>query len=334
MPKLVMKQNVGVADRKARQDKWLSLGGLLLLVVAVAGTAYFFTRPVVVTSPVQGALLLDSAENAEVKSRYLSMHNVFNELASDYERTSAQGLDDYQKNTQLFDQSEEILAHLDEMNILADQLGLSNDEYKRLFNRHQFNKDYWQAKSHFRQLRISRFDAGGAVDAPVTQADVATEDKPKKFQFAKPPEGMELPEGFCDLNNPGSCKPEGNELQADLTEENLALPVEAPAEVADKPKKFQFAKPPEGMELPEGFCDLNNPGSCKPEASVSDNNLVLPEDVPAPDVVAAPRKFQFAKPPEGMALPEGFCDLSDPAASCKPGNDAQAAVDENSKITN
>jgi len=340
MPKLVIKQDVGVAGRKARQDKWLSLGGLLLLVVAVAGTAYFFTRPVV-TSPTQGALLLDSAENSEAKARYLSMHNVFNELASDYGKTSAQGLDDYQKNTQLLDQSEEILVHLDEMNILSEELGLSSGEYKKLFNRHQFNKDYWQAKSHFRELRISRFEAaGGAVDPIVPQAEVDVADKPKKFQFAKPPAGMKLPDGFCDLSDPAaSCKPEGNAVQAGVVDEALPLPVDTPVEtVANKPKKFQFAKPPAGMKLPDGFCDLSDPAaSCKPEgnavqAGAVDEALPLPVDASAEAVANKPKKFQFAKPPAGMKLPDGFCDLSDPAASCKPETNEARVLDEDKLI--
>lgn len=333
MPKLVIKQDTGAAGRQVRQSKWLSLGGLLLLLVAVAGAAYFFTQPVI-TSPAQQALVLDSAQNQEMKAKYLSMHNVFNELGNEYEKLSSQGLDDYGKNIRLLDKSGEILAHLDEMSALTDQLQLDADEYQQLFNRHQFNKDYWQAKSHFRQLRISRFENGGKRLTTVAEESTSA-DKPKKFQFAKPPAGMELPEGFCDLSNPGSCKPEAAQAQGTVGE-LLPLPADIPDDntVAGEPqKKFQFAKPPAGMKLPEGFCDLSNPGSCKPavtEAALDEVILALPEDVPAPEVTDQPRKFKFAKPPPGVVLPEGFCDLSD-AASCKPEKEAMAAGDRNSK---
>ncbi len=270
MPKLVIKQDVETADPQVRQSKWLSLGGLLLLLAAVAATAYFFTRPVV-TSPFQQALVLDSARNATIKAEYLSMYKVFNELGREYEELSSQGLDNYEKNIRLLDKSGEILLHLENMSVLVDQLGLDDVEYQQLINRHQFNEDYWQAKSHFRQLRVSRFEtsgkrfdvsgSGGASDS--FAQDVAPADKPKKFQFAKPPAGMELPEGFCDLSNPGSCKPEATAQETGTT---LPLPEDLPAEdVASKPKKFRFAKPPPGMELPEGFCDLSNSRSCKPE---------------------------------------------------------------------
>ena len=333
MPKLVIKQDVGTAGRNARQVKWLSLGGLLLLLITVAGAAYFSTRPVI-TSPVQQALALDSAQNPEVKAKYLSMHRVFNQLGVEHEKLSSQGLDDYEKNVRLLDKSGEILLHLDDMSALTDQLGLDDDEYQQLFNRHQFNKDYWQAKSHFRQLRVSRFENGGQTTVPVVEEAVISADTPKKkFQFAKPPVGMELPAGFCDLSNAASCKPEA--AQAQVTEALLPLPID---DTASQPKKkFQFAKPPAGMELPAGFCDLSNSESCKPETAQAQPDellLPLPADIPADAVTSKPKmKFQFAKPPEGMELPDGFCDLSNPA-SCKPEQEAMVAGDDNSNVNN
>lgn len=268
MPKLVIKQDVGTAGSSARQGKWLSLGGLLLLLIAVAGTAYFSTRPVI-TSPVQQPLVLESAQDPEVKAKYMSMHKVFSQLGVEYEKLSSQGIDDYGKNIKLLDKSGEILLHLGGMSALTDQLGLDDDESQQLFNRHQFNKDYWQAKSHFRQLRVSRFENGGQATVSVVEEEIASADVPnaprKKFQFAKPPAGMELPAGFCDLSSSESCKPETAQVQPD--ELLLPLPADIPADAAaSKPKmKFQFAKPPAGMELPSGFCDLSDPASCKPE---------------------------------------------------------------------
>ncbi|CAA6813550.1 MAG: Unknown protein, partial [uncultured Thiotrichaceae bacterium] len=47
--------------------------------------------------------------------------------------------------------------------------------------------------------------------------------------------------------------------------------------VASGPKKFQFAKAPTGMELPDSFCNLGNIGSCKPEtAKIKATEQLLP----------------------------------------------------------
>ncbi|MEZ5537314.1 MAG: hypothetical protein R3F02_17055 [Thiolinea sp.] len=286
MPKLIIKQDVNEAERRARRSKWLSLSGLFLLLVTVAVAAFFLSRPVI-TSPAQEPLSLDSAADSGAKAAYISMHNVFNELSAEYEKLSTQGPDDYEKNLKLLGKSDSILRHLDKMQDAVVSLGLSNQEHRQLLNRQQFYKDYWQSKSHFRQLRVSRFegvDTAGVSSStktvdqlntlsesvPVTTETLPAAEQPKKFKFAKPPPGMELPEGFCDLSNPGSCKP-GNDNSAALPTvdnvplaEDIAEPILPPD---DQPKKFKFAKPPPGMELPEGFCDLSNPGSCKPETA-------------------------------------------------------------------
>lgn len=282
MPKLIVKQDVSNAERQARRSKWVSVGGLFLLLVAVAAAAFFLTRPAI-TSPAQEPLRLESSADNDAKNSYISLHNVFNELSAEYESLSARGSDDYEKNLKLLSKSDSILRHLDKMQQTVASLGLNADEHKQLLNRQQFYKDYWQAKSHFRQLRVSRFEgATGAADAAATRneqsavlsdstgtpavpesdaASVATAEQPKKFRFAAPPPGMELPAGFCDLSNPDSCKPDTNAaipLVEDVT----------PPASAGQPGKFKFATPPPGMELPEGFCDLGNPdSSCKPETA-------------------------------------------------------------------
>lgn len=151
-------------------------------------------------------------------------------------------------------------------------------------------------------LSEADLSAAGLTEAPRVPPD---QPAPRKFQFAKPPPDMALPAGFCDLSNPGACKPEGDagesvEFVAGATpdaadaepvavelveqlplEDTLPDNLDVGAEPADAPsadsgsgdgpltpppgkKTFQFAKPPPGMKLPAGFCDLQNPGSCQP----------------------------------------------------------------------
>ncbi|PIE01161.1 MAG: hypothetical protein CSA79_01225 [Thiothrix nivea] len=289
MPKLIIKQDIDPARLQAQRNKQLSIIGLLLLLAVVTAAAFLLTRPVI-NALVQSPLILDSATSMEAKNNYISLHNVFNELGAEYETLSAQGSDDYEKNLKLLDQSGAILHHLEKMQQAVPEIGLDDDEQKQLYNRQQFYKDYWQAKSHFRRLRVSHFKNGtnnsetvlpewqGQTEAAMVDNTAGTEtvptvaDAPKKFRFATPPPGMKLPTGFCDLNNPGSCKP-GENQAGDTTEPTIPLAEDIP--VSDKllpvsdpdnpPRKFKFATPPAGMELPTGFCDLTNPGSCKPD---------------------------------------------------------------------
>ncbi|MGB1256407.1 MAG: hypothetical protein ACPG51_11135, partial [Thiolinea sp.] len=179
-------------------------------------------------------------------------------------------------------------------------------------------------------------DGAGAAETAVLDESVTdgdeTQEKPKKrkFQFAKPPADMELPTGFCDLNNPASCKPEGDAGTA-ATAALDEFVTDGDAQEKPKKRKFQFAKPPADMELPAGFCDLNNPASCKPEDGVGiAETAALDESVTDGDETQEKpkkRKFQFAKPPAGMELPAGFCDLNNPA-SCKPEGDLLSDADQ------
>lgn len=290
MPKLIIKQDIDPARRQAQRNKRLSVFGLLVLFTAVAVAAFLLTRPVI-NSPAQEPLKLGSATSMTAKNSYLSLFNVFNELSAEYETLSARGSDDYEKNLKLLGKSDAILSHLEKMRQIVPEIGLGDDEHKQLLNRQQFYKDYWQAKSHFRQLRVSRFEnTANAEDIVVpeqqtseqaitTAAEGVAETEivpvtdtvqPKKFKFATPPPGMELPAGFCDLTNPDSCKLDNTQmidapaginapLAADLAAPDDIVPV-----ADNAPKKFKFAAPPPGMELPEGFCDLSKPGSCKP----------------------------------------------------------------------
>ncbi|MGB0848660.1 MAG: hypothetical protein ACPGSM_18150, partial [Thiolinea sp.] len=350
MPKLIIKQEAGETARRNKIAKWLSLGGLFALLATVAAAAVFFTKSPL-PSPELEPLAFTSATDNVAKSGYESLHAILGDLMTEYESLAARGVDGYQKNLMLLGKAESILNHLDKMAGTAQKLGLNDREHEELTDRHQFYKDFWQAKLHFRELRASRFedtdspDTQQVVDSQAgdveqvlpelsgeeSQAVVADEQpKKRKFQFAKPPADMELPAGFCDLNNPASCKPDDGAGTA----ANAALDESVTDdETQEKPKqrKFQFAKPPADMELPAGFCDLNNPASCKPEDGAGTAaTAALDESVTDGDeALEKPkkRKFQFAKPPAGMELPAGFCDLSN-SASCKPEGDLLSDADQ------
>ncbi len=247
MPKLIIKQDVDPARLQAQRNKRLSIIGLLILLAVVTVAAFLLTRPAI-NSLAQEPLKLDSATSIEAKNSYISLHNIFNKLSTEYETLAAQGSDDYEKNLRLLDQSGAILRHLEKMQQIVPEIGLGDNEQKQLYNRQQFYKDYWQAKSHFRRLRVSHFENGtngggtvlpewreqaeaaiiddrvetetmsAAADAPISDTD----NPPRKFKFATPPAGMELPADFCDLTNPGSCKPGTAEVGMSTGQNNQA----------------------------------------------------------------------------------------------------------------
>lgn len=69
---------------------------------------------------------------------------------------------------------------------------------------------------------------------------------------------------------------------------------ESKTAVAGKPKKFQFAKRPVDIELPEGFCDLSNSGSCQTEIAEATEVKVtapvspVPASIPAEKIKSKP----------------------------------------------
>lgn len=78
-----------------------------------------------------------------------------------------------------------------------------------------------------------------------------------------------LTQSKTKLNDPKEMKPTTLKKTNNTKEKKIV--------VASRPKKFQFAKVPVGMELPKGFCDLGSPGSCKPEtAKIEVTEQLLP----------------------------------------------------------
>ena len=153
---------------------------------------------------------------------------------------------------------------------------------------------------------------------PGDNVAVVNDSQPKKpkFQFAKPPEGMEMPAGFCDLNNPeNSCKPEADAMVESGLPALDDLPL--PEDLADLPALDDLPLPDE-LALPEDLPPLPDEGL---PPLPGDNVAVVNDGEPKKS------KFQFAKPPEGMEMPAGFCDLSNPEQSCKPESGALASSD-------
>lgn len=106
-------------------------------------------------------------------------------------------------------------------------LGLASAEKQQLETEQAYLQDQWQARIHFSELRLERFnaqkqpqDATQAVNVPVELAPTppsneattqATPDVlPSSKYIAQPPAGVVLPAGFCTLNSSGVCKPEAN----------------------------------------------------------------------------------------------------------------------------
>jgi hypothetical protein len=116
-------------------------------------------------------------------------------------------------------QIDAILEQFNQLDSLVDQAQLPSETTKTLLDNHQYQRDYWDAQRHFQELRIAHFDdeavlAGQTVNLipEALEATPQTNDAveaiapvAKKFQFATPPAGAELPADFCVLGS-GTCK--------------------------------------------------------------------------------------------------------------------------------
>lgn len=347
MPKLIIKQDNQNSQRQTRKAVWYSVAGLSGMLAVVAVTAYLFYKPIAESAAQLESAELSSAKDSVAKAAYHSLQAVLADLDAEYESLSASGVDDYQKNLNLLGKTEAILRHLDRMVASVEQLQLDQDEQLALANRHQFYKDYWQSKQHFRALRVSRFEQQPAnssespeaatvahsAESMVTEAEPVNlaiptdqlvsepssqpaieQPAPRRLRFAKPPPGMALPAGFCDLTKPGACQAETETTENQPTEPLLL----ENAVVADGAKVDLVEQLPLTDTLPQGMGLSAQPA----EAVTLPENLTVER---GSDALPTKQMFRFAKPPPGMKLPAGFCDLQNPE-SCQPASAEPTAV--------
>jgi len=200
MPKLIVKQDVETPswqDNIAGQLKYI----LPVMLLLIAGLVFFLMKPA------PDDLNLDAATNPEAQAQYRVQHASLMRMDDAYTSLADTKTESYQNNLSLVDQVETILRHLEDMDGTVDLLGVPQEQSDVLLKKHQFQKDYWQAKLHFRQLRLNRYSSdnpsvtkealrdavGKAIDAREVTPDASSVD-------------TNLPEGFCAFGD-GSCKP-------------------------------------------------------------------------------------------------------------------------------
>ena len=175
---------------------------------------------------------LNSAAALPAKAQYLKDWAKLNEMQTVYEQlatdTSAED-----KATLLLNQAEMAWQHLLIMSEAISSLGLDVAEKKQLEQEQAYLQDQWQARIHFAELRLDRFNQiQQAQHAPESSTQVVTiktdslatpmvpevtptqpiaDAQPTNKYIVQPPAGIELPAGFCTLNGANACKPEANQ---------------------------------------------------------------------------------------------------------------------------
>ena len=175
---------------------------------------------------------LNSAAALPAKSQYLKDWAKLNEMQTVYEQlateTSAED-----KATLLLNQAEMAWQHLLIMSESVSSLGLDAAEKKQLEQEQAYLQDQWQARIHFAELRLDRFNQiqqaeqtpesstqvvtlkTDALAAPIAVEVIptrpSTDAQPTNKYIVQPPAGVELPVGFCTLNGANACKPEANQ---------------------------------------------------------------------------------------------------------------------------
>lgn len=172
---------------------------------------------------------LASATDAQAKAQYATDWAKLNDMQSTYEQL-AKDSNSYDKSMALLNQAEQAWQHLLIMSESVGNLGLASAEKQQLETEQAYLQDQWQARIHFSELRLERFntqkqpqDVMQTVNVPVELAPTpvppaandattqATPDVlPSSKYIAQPPAGVVLPAGFCTLNSSGVCKPEAN----------------------------------------------------------------------------------------------------------------------------
>lgn len=213
MTKLVIKQETTpVSWWKQYKTLWLSSALLLALIAAVILIKWPL-QSYNVSSDVPVTMALSSASDEQAKAMFLAEQQQLVAFTREYQQLRATETDELQKNIQLLNHSELVIQHLAWMDSLIAPIGLENTELDALQRQQQYLKDDWRAKQHFHELRLASLQGENAVSVQVTldQNQVIPIQPIANKNLAEPPEGMELPAGFCTLDGDGVCKPEASQ---------------------------------------------------------------------------------------------------------------------------
>lgn len=208
MPKLVIKQDLPEPSLIEKLEGLLRfvLPVLLFIIALAAVLSFYLSReshdPVMLGNDAP-AMTLPHAYTQE--AQYLST------LVREFEAQEKAGVEEYAKHARLVSQAEALLAQLSVMDKRVEALALEADTKETLLTRHQYQKDYWEAKRVFHDLRLSRFNE--PVTAPsITATSAVTPPVEKPSADAPVPASapnVELPKDFCPLFGPGAaaCRP-------------------------------------------------------------------------------------------------------------------------------
>ncbi|PID49505.1 MAG: hypothetical protein CR991_05590 [Proteobacteria bacterium] len=222
MAKLLIKREIEeVSWLKQFVQSWPYMGMLLLLLTAATlivwqlQTAAPFS-PITSDPDSKKTLSLDSASDKAALAAFLTEQEQLRLFEREYQLLLKQNIHEWESHLVLSNHVEMVLQHLAIMDELIEPMGLSSSESKDLQAEQRYLKDEWQAKQHFHELRLSSLQPealqteGLQTIASQQVSDVDTTPPVAASRFAVPPDGVELPPGFCTLGGSGACKPDAS----------------------------------------------------------------------------------------------------------------------------
>lgn len=209
MPKLVIKQDLPEPSITEKLEGLLRviLPIVLLIIALAAALSFYLSRdthdPVMLGGDHEEIMALPHAYTQE--AQHLTA------LVREFEIQAQTGVEEYTKHARLVGQAEALLAQLEVMDKRVEALAIDADTKQTLLTRHQYQKDYWEAKRVFHDLRLSRFnqpDKAPSIAATSAITLPAETPSPAAVEAAPEPK-LALPKDFCPLFGPGAaaCRP-------------------------------------------------------------------------------------------------------------------------------
>ncbi len=205
MPKLVIKQDLPEPSIIEKLEGLLRVVLPLLLFVTAISAALLLYLSRESHDPVMS---VNDAPAMSLPPAYTQEAQQLITLAREFETQEKVGVDEYAKHARLVSQADALLAQLDVMDNRVETLALEADTKQALLTRHQYQKDYWEAKRVFHDLRLSRFNESVKAPSIVTPPT----EKPLPDEPDSAPK-VDLPKDFCPLFGPGAaaCRPGAEE---------------------------------------------------------------------------------------------------------------------------
>ncbi len=122
-----------------------------MLIAAAAALSFYLSREAPVPE-----VVADSARKLDLPSAYTQrMHVCY--LVQEFEAQESGAAEGYDKHSGLVAKADAILQQLSDMDAMVEGLGITAQDKQILLTRHQYQKDYWESKRVFHNLRLSRF---------------------------------------------------------------------------------------------------------------------------------------------------------------------------------